>query len=167
MTPPRAGRFSARPGGGAYSRTSPPYHVIDRLLTHFIRLSSGPDGRERIVENADGVLATLRRGADVGCWPGVLELARTAEPAFALSTRWGAWEAVLEFALGASRALGDRSGEGWALHQLGVRAMALGDEESARSLFSQALAVRSEVGPPEAEDRTASLLRQLNGDSAQ
>jgi hypothetical protein len=158
---PRMPRFSGRTVGPLHSRTPSPNPLLERTLNHFIRLGCGPDGPKRLVQSADAVLTILRKAAEAECWPGVLELARTAEPALALSGRWGAWGAVLEFALSASRALGDRQAEGWALHQLGVRALALGDEVTARSLLSQALVIRSEEGPAEAADVTASQLRQL------
>src|SRR6185436_3755270 len=60
--------------------------------------------------------------------------------------RWGAWATVLERCLAAAKATKDRSAEAWALHQLGTRAVCLGEPARARALLSQAAAVRESLG---------------------
>src|SRR5262249_42938857 len=63
-----------------------------------------------------------------------------------VSARWGAWELALEGCLGAAKALGDRSVEAWVLHEMGTRAVCLGDERTARRLLTQAAALREAAG---------------------
>ena len=46
---------------------------------------------------------------------------------------------TLERCLAAAKAIGDRSAEAWALHELGSRALCLGDAGTARALLSQAV----------------------------
>lgn len=134
---------------------------VERLVEHFTRMAAAPDGTARIVEQEGAVLAALRCAADIGCWHEALRLVRHTEPAFATSARWGAWKTVLELALAAGRKVGDRPVEGWALHQLGVRSLALGDEAEAQRQLSEALAVRREAGEDEAAELTESQLALL------
>ena len=96
--------------------------------------------------SVDSIVIALGQGVSQRRWLRVLDLVRAVEPHVVEGGRWGAWEAALDAALAAARALGDRSAEGWALHQLGIRAMALGDDDRARTLLSDALAVRSGAG---------------------
>lgn len=147
-------RYGARLHGSPARPGRSPALVLERLLEHFVRVGDSPGGREVLVENAGAVLSTIRRAREAGCWESALTLARVAEPAFAASARWGAWSSLLELALEASQAVGDRSAEGWALHQLGVRALALNDVERARHLLGEALAVRCHCGDHEAAEMT-------------
>ena len=125
-------------------------------------MASEPERTSKIVEQEGAVLAALRCAADAECWHQALELVRHTEPAFASSARWGAWKVVLELALAAGREVGDRSVEGWALHQLGVRSLALGEEAQARQLLDDALAVRREAGEVEAAEVTETQLALLS-----
>lgn len=63
--------------------------------------------------------------------------------------------------LQAARALGDREGQAWVLHEQGVRAVALGHFDEADELLSQALAVRTELGAWDEAGWTRSQLEQL------
>ncbi len=98
------------------------------MVAHFVAVGTGTDGSERLVANADAVLATLRHAADAEQWDQIIDLARVAAPAFMLGARWGAWETVLDTTLRAGRALGDDEAEEWARRQLAVRAAALADQ---------------------------------------
>lgn len=135
---------------------------VERLVEHFTKMATGPDGSAKLVEQEGAVLAALRCAADAECWHQALKLIRHAEPAFASSARWGAWKVVLELALAAGREVGDRTVEGWALHQLGVRSLALGEEAEAHELLGDALAVRREAGEVEAAALTESQLAMLS-----
>jgi len=77
--------------------------------------------------------------AQAGWWPEVVRLARATEGSLVLGRRWAAWEAVLHEALRASRAIPDQSSEAWALHQLGVMAICLGDDRRGHALLKHAL----------------------------
>ncbi len=79
-----------------------------------------------------------------------IRLARATDPAFSLGTRWGSWERLLELARDAAVAAGDRCAEAWANHQLGTRAMMLGDDAAARPLLARAVALRERHCSPEA-----------------
>jgi hypothetical protein len=154
-------RYGAVRRTGPRSTTAPAAPWVERLVEHFTRIAAGPDGTTKLVEQEGAVLAALRCAADAECWHEALRLVRHAEPAFASSARWGAWKVVLEHALAAGRKVGDRSVEGWALHQLGVRSLALGEEAEAERLLGEALAVRREAGEDEAAALTESQLALL------
>ena len=67
------------------------------------------------------------------------------EGALVTGARWGAWAISLERCLAAAKALGDRSAEAWALHEIGTRALCVGDPGTARTLLSQAVALRESI----------------------
>ncbi len=83
-----------------------------------------------------------------------LRLVRATEAALSLAGRWSAWERVLEQGLESARALNDRAAEAWALHQLGVRLLCLGDRQHAAVSLRKALAVRRSVGDAEGASLT-------------
>jgi len=62
---------------------------------------------------------------------------------------------VGERCLAAAKATKDRSAEGWALHQLGTRALCLGGAARARALLAQAVSLRESL----AEDAAAAISR--------
>jgi len=152
-----AERFSVGPVGVAAGAEA----WLQPLLAHFIALGRGPEGHTCLRASRDAVVTTIRQAIDAGCNPTALELIRVAEPAFATPGTWGPWGQVLELAVGAARDIGDAPTEGWALHQLGIREWAGGHTDRARELLSQALAVRTQAGDPEAAAATRAQLDRL------
>jgi hypothetical protein len=117
----------------------------------------------RSPEEAPAVLALLDAGARVERWDDVLRVARQATPAIAAAGRVGAWGVVADHALVAARATGDRTGEAWALHERGSRALCLGDRELAAAALGEALALREELGDAPGAEVTRHNLAQLGG----
>jgi hypothetical protein len=128
---------------------------MNRAITYFTAWA------ERYRRNAD----TLRQesealvrvqcsAADSHRWEEVLELGRLVEGALILGARWGAWAVTLERCLAAAKANRDRSAEAWALHELGSRALCLGDTGAARTMLTQAIRLRDELGDPSATAAT-------------
>lgn len=107
------------------------------------------------VEHRDLVLAALDRAERLGRWDDAIRLARAVGPAVAASGRWSAWEHVLRTALGAARAGGDRSAEGWALHELGTLSLASERYGEAGDHLRRALGTREAIG----EEEGAALTR--------
>lgn len=97
-------------------------------------------------QDVDVVVAATRIAAADGHWPEVLTLARSLDGALALDRRWGAWESTLRLALRASEATHDLSGQGWARHQLGTRALCLEDYHEAGTELRLALQLRDALG---------------------
>ena len=100
----------------------------------------------RVAEAAEPILRVLKWAAADERWPEVLRLGRAVEGHLALACRWGAWEQVLRQVLQAAQELGDRAAEAWALHQLGTRALCLGDTRAARDALTKALRLRESLG---------------------
>jgi len=132
----------------------------ERALAHFTSWAeSQQPSPGSVAEVAEAILRTLEWATTKGRWPEVLRLGYTVERALALSSRWGAWERVLQWMLQGARAAGNRAGEAWALHQLGTRALCLGDQAVARGSLSQALRLRESLG-----DRAGATVTRHNLD---
>jgi len=117
-----------------------------RALEHYVRWTE--DGRPApaaVVAEA-GVLQQLVAWAvTAGRAREAIALGRALETALLLAGRWSAWAAVLEAMLGAARALGDKAAEALSLHQLGTRALCLGDAAAARANLTRALELRESL----------------------
>jgi hypothetical protein len=92
------------------------------------------------------ILQVLAGAVKAERWAEVLHLVRVVEPALALNRRWAAWEKLLQAALQAAQAANNQAAEAWALHQLGSRALCLGEQRLARTQLSQALRLRESLG---------------------
>lgn len=133
--------------------------TAERALAHFARWAEAQTGVEAILVEQEALLQILEWASDAVRWPEVLRLGRALEAALAIGARWGAWEQVLLGTLQASQALGDRAAQAWSLHQLGSRALCLGDAQAARVSLSEALRLRQALG-----DRAGATMTQHNLD---
>lgn len=119
----------------------------ERALLYFVRWAAANRGdAAKLAESAEAMMAVMRWGAITGRWREVWQLGHLLEGALALSGRWAAWEQVLNWMLEAARALGEQGLEGWALHQLGTRALCAGDKTAARAALTKALRLREMLG---------------------
>jgi hypothetical protein len=116
---------------------------VNRAITYFTawaeRYRRNPDD---LLEESEALLRVQRYAADARRWGEVLRLGLLLEGALIVGARWGAWAIALERSLAAAKALGDRSAEAWALHEIGTRAICLGDPAMGRTLLSQAVKLR-------------------------
>jgi len=119
---------------------------LDRALTYFTAWAEGERDAESLLVESEAIISVLRWGVEAERWADVMRLGRAVEGALALGKRWGAWVQVLRWILQAARALGDRAAEGWAMHQLGTRALCLGDKTAARESLVKALRIREGLG---------------------
>jgi hypothetical protein len=87
-------------------------------------------------------------------WGEALRLGQILEAALVADVRWDAWAMVLEQCLLAAKAIGDRTAEAWALHEIGSRAICVGERRGARSALSEALKLRESLGDPGAAAAT-------------
>ena len=97
---------------------------------------------EALLQESEALLRVQQDAADARRSGEVLHLGRLLDGPLAAGARWGAWGITLERSLDASRAIGDRSAEAWALHQLGSRALCLGEPGTARALLTKAVKLR-------------------------
>jgi len=130
----------------------------NRAITYFTawaeRYRRSPD---RLLEESEALLAAQQHAADARRWAEVLRVGTLLEVALVTGARWGAWAVSLERSLAAAKALGDRSAEAWALHEIGTRALCVGDHGTARTVLSQAVALRESI-----DDITAAAASRQN-----
>jgi|GEM_PF-1481357 len=120
--------------------------IREGALVYFAQWAAQQQEAETLAASAEAIMAALSWGVKAGRWRQVWQLGHLLEGALALSGRWAAWEQVLGWMLGAARALGEQGLEGWALHQLGTRALCLGDKTAARAALTKALRLREMLG---------------------
>jgi hypothetical protein len=119
----------------------------DRALAHFVRWAhdTHDQPQAQLVEGA-ALLALLRWAVDNGRLREAIELGRAIDAAFAVGRRFDAWREVLELVRSAAQSSGDRAAEAWAVHQLGTRALALGELATGTVLLQHALGMRRQLG---------------------
>ena len=99
-----------------------------RLLDHFASwVERHQEEPEYVLFETEAILGILAWAARVGKWQKVLRLCRGVESLMMVGKQWSSWEKVLGWSLQAAQVLGDQAAEAWTLHQLGTRAMCLGD----------------------------------------
>ena len=129
-----------------------------RMLAYFIdRAERGATDRERPRDDLDPIVALLRWGQTAAPHADVVRLARASDTIAAGAGLWDAWRTILDIGLASARAIGDRDGEAWALHQLGTRALCLEDKLDAHRMLREALRLRRALG-----DRTGAANTQHN-----
>ena len=118
----------------------------NRAITYFTAWAERHQrSQDTLRQEAEALLRVQQHAADARRPGEVLQLGRFLEESLVASARWGAWAVALERCLDAARAIGDRSAEAWALHELGSRALCLGDAGTARALLSQAVKLRESL----------------------
>jgi hypothetical protein len=130
---------------------------VNRAITYFTawaeRHRRNPDD---LLEESEALLRVQRHAADARRWGEVLRLGLLLEGALVVGARWGAWAIALEHSLAAAKAIGDRSAEAWAIHEIGTRAVCLGEPGMGRTLLSQAVKLREAL----ADDAAAAASRR-------
>ncbi|MEU9127079.1 ATP-binding protein [Kitasatospora sp. NPDC048540] len=125
-------------------------------------VAHGSVGTGQIAAEAEVVLGALLADREAGRPEAVLQLARSAAPALAMSLRWGAWERSLQLGLEAARSLGATGEEAWFHQELGALALCLGTTQRASAELDAAVALRAALGEPRggaAARRMIELLR--------
>jgi hypothetical protein len=119
----------------------------ERALDYFIGWTEAQQADpRRMFDSLDVILSLLEWAVSRQHWTQVLRLGRLVQAALALSLRWAAWLQVLNWILMAARALGEKSAEGWALHQIGTHALCVGNHSAAHTFLNQALQLRHAIG---------------------
>lgn len=139
--------------GSAQMNTEP---AGERALAHFTNWADEMRTEpSELLTEAPALLALLRWAVDSGRLDPAIRLGRAVDHALALGRRFGAWAQVLEIVLAAARGTGDRDAEAWALHQLGTRAICLGDLATGSAMLSEAAEMRRRLGDHEAAELSA------------
>ena len=129
----------------------------DALVRYFIRWLEKEAAPALVESSAEALIYSIRRAGERKRWREVVLLGRALERYFILWKRWQAWAELLELILKAAKVLVDRKTEAWALHQMGSRAMCLGDKELAHEFLSQALDIRKAI-----KDKAGAKVTQHN-----
>ncbi len=129
----------------------------ESALRHFTNWSARSNSTEQVLDSAQAVMATVENAVAMNRWQEVLQIGLAIEPNFVTGLRWGLWEQLLRLLLQAGQILSDRFIEAWALHQLGSRALCLGNFQAARDLLSRALEIRRAI-----RDRSGAAATQHN-----
>lgn len=147
------------------ARSDPAAPTVSSLYELLPTLSSWAehtrDDPERLVEDAEAIIAALRWAAAGRRWGAVLRLARAAEDALFTTRRWGQWRIVLDLALEAAGHMSDTLEVARIRHQLGSRHLALGHLADAKADLEQALAARMALGAEAAAELTRHNLSLL------
>ncbi|MBD2773760.1 hypothetical protein [Iningainema tapete] len=96
----------------------------------------------KMTAEIDAIVQIIELGLKTNRWGDVLYLVEAVEGAIALSRRWGLWKQVLQWGLQAAQAKQDLCAEAWALHQLGTRALCLGENTDAINYLQTAIQIR-------------------------
>ena len=102
------------------------------------------------------IIRALEWGIEAEKWTEVVRVAKAVDRGIALGRHWGAWEQVLEHALEAAEQMGEagESARAWAHHQLGSRAIGIGDDAAALEHLTEALEIRERLGEKNAVKMT-------------
>jgi hypothetical protein len=167
---------------GLLTLNSPRYRIPDgirRLLTDNADSMEADDLRDRQVDVA--IQAAKERALDPDFVPseigsllgafdhaqrrGRLEdtvrLGRVISPQLARNGLWDAWERVATDVGRAAEHLGWTADVAWSAHELGTRALALGNRSAAQEALAQALRLRQEAGDMEGAAYTKHNLARL------
>ena len=116
---------------------------VNRAITYFTAWAERHHRNPTLLlQESVALLQTQQYAADARRWGEVFRLGRILDGALVIGSRWGAWALALDRCLAGAKATGDRAAEAWALHQLGTRALCLGEAGLARTLLGQSVKLR-------------------------
>jgi hypothetical protein len=99
-----------------------------------------------VKDELGNILGMLDWAAEQERWADVVAICRGVDAYLILRGVWSAWRHMMERALQAAQALGDRAVEAWARHQLGTLAIGTGELQAAAGQLKQALHLREALG---------------------
>jgi len=133
---------------------------VNRAITYFTaRAERYRRNRDTLLDDCEALLRVQQHAIEMRRWGEALHLGQLLECPVVVGARWGAWALTLDRCLAAAKSMGNRSAEAWALHEIGTRALCLGDVGAARTLLSQALRLRETMDDG---DATAASRRNLS-----
>lgn len=97
-------------------------------------------------KSVDAAMHLVEWTQRTGRWQESVALIRGLDQTLALGGRWERWQQVLVYSLRAAEQLGEGATEAWSLHQLGTRALALGEVGRAEAWLGRAVRLRERLG---------------------
>lgn len=117
-----------------------------RAVSHLVDWTKERRNQHKLIAgSAAAILLILKQAVAAQAWNEVRNLGHAAEEALAVSGQWDMWATVLNSINTAARAQSDIAEQAWALHQLGTRALLLGDRAEAKSSLTDALDIRERL----------------------
>ncbi|TVP67910.1 MAG: hypothetical protein EA342_07445 [Leptolyngbya sp. LCM1.Bin17] len=136
----------------------------ERLLQFYLEWVQQYASRgDVLLEELEAITSVVNWAAEGGYYAEAIALGQAVEPVVALEGQWGVWESLLDNILNSAIYGQDISTESWALHQLGTRALCLGENPSAISFLTRALELRQLEGNAAAIEVTQHNLNLLIG----
>jgi len=103
-----------------------------------------------LLDESEALRRVQRHATNAHRWGEALRIGQILEAALVAGVQWDAWAMVLEHCLLAAKATGDQQAEAWALHEIGTRAICVGETRGARSTLNDALKLRETLDQTEA-----------------
>ena len=133
--------------GDRLRRTEDVNPWINRAITYYTRWAERyRRDSHALLGESEALRCVQRHATNTRRWGEALQLGQLVEGALVAGVQWDAWAVVLELCLLAAKAIGDRSAEAWALHEIGSRALCVGETRGARSALNEALKLRESLG---------------------
>ncbi|HNH79592.1 MAG TPA: hypothetical protein PLD33_13165 [Anaerolineales bacterium] len=137
----------------------------DILLKYSIKWLSQQPASALVDESTNLLIHTIKTAGERKKWSEVIQLGRALEKFLVYYKRWQAWADILKLIIEAAKALSDSKTQAWALHQLGTRALYLGQTSEANSLLAQAQTIRKAIGDKAGLRVTQHNLKTIKGGS--
>lgn len=120
---------------------------VERSLSYFTTWIQQQDGAMLPVLNASTPIWWITTlASQQERWPEVFQFSRSLDHSLMVGKRWGRWGQMWEMGLAAARSLGDGAAEALAFHQLGSRALCMGDLFTAHTYLTEAVQRRVALG---------------------
>ena len=117
-----------------------------RAVVHLVDWTKERRNRHKLIAGSAGaILLVLKRAVAAQTWNEVRSLGHAVEEALAINGQWDMWATALNSINKAARAQGDIAEQAWVLHQLGTRALLLGDRAGAEASLTDALDIRERL----------------------
>jgi len=121
-------------------------HWFARAVVHLIDWAEQNRNQQKLIAaSGAAILLLLKQAVDAQLWDEVRRLGHATEAALTLSGKWDMWATVLNYIKTAAQAQGDVAEQAWVLHQLGTRALGLGDRAAAEASLKDALGIRERL----------------------
>ena len=121
-------------------------HWFARALAHFIDWSEERRKQYATVAGAGAaILLLMKQAAGAQLWSEVRRLGHASEEALTVTGKWDQWANALKSIDKAAAMQGDIAERAWVQHQLGTRALLLGDRAAAEAALRDALGIRERL----------------------
>jgi len=121
--------------------------LLNRAITYYVSWAERyRRDSHALLDGSEALRCVQLQATNTRRWGEALRLGQILEGALVAALRWDAWAMVLEQSLIAAKAMDDQAAEAWALHEIGSRALCVGETRGARSALSEALRLREALG---------------------